>query len=173
MGCKGLLLWLGQKLQNSSNLEQKWKIIFSIQAVLEDFSNTILISMKSTVSLPLVSTQMPFSDTDLIYWFQCNVMGETRDWKPQAWKVFSISSSAIFVFGNWKNTWVKLIRWWFRAPLDFFFSGWKLFVVMFSSQRLRVGLRFQTLDGAKGSHISKSNEKYSLYWQYWCSLVFL
>lgn len=51
---------------------------------LEDLSNIILISMKSTVHLPLVGTQRFFSDTDLIYQFQCNVMEGTRDWKSQA-----------------------------------------------------------------------------------------
>lgn len=51
----------------ATNLEQEQKIIFSIQAVLEDLSNTILISMKSTIHLPLVDTQKSISDAELIY----------------------------------------------------------------------------------------------------------
>lgn len=47
-------------------LEQEQKTIFSIQAVLEDLSNTTLISMK-TVLLPLADTEMSISDTELIY----------------------------------------------------------------------------------------------------------
>lgn len=51
----------------ATNLEQEQKIILSTQAMLEDLSNTIFISMKSTVHLPLVDTQMSISDTELIY----------------------------------------------------------------------------------------------------------
>lgn len=51
----------------ATNLEQEQKIIFSIQAVLEYLSTTILISMKSIVHLPRVDTQLSISDTELIY----------------------------------------------------------------------------------------------------------
>lgn len=51
----------------ATNLEQEQKIIFSIQAVLVDLSNTILVAMKSTVHLPPVDTQTSISDTELIY----------------------------------------------------------------------------------------------------------
>lgn len=51
----------------ATNLAQEQKIIFSIQAVLEDLSNTIFISMKSTVHLPLVDTQMSICDTEFIF----------------------------------------------------------------------------------------------------------
>lgn len=51
----------------ATNLEQEQKIIFSIQAVLEYLSTTVLISMKSIVQLPQVDTQLSISDTELIY----------------------------------------------------------------------------------------------------------
>lgn len=51
----------------ATNLEQEQNIIFSIQAVLEYLSTTILISTKSIVHLPQVDTQLSISDTELIY----------------------------------------------------------------------------------------------------------
>lgn len=51
----------------ATNLEQEQKIIFSIQAVLEYLSTTVLISTKSIVQLPQVDTQLSISDTERIY----------------------------------------------------------------------------------------------------------